>query len=88
MAETSQSYNTLRVVFEGELAILTLNRPGENDAISPEMILELATAFHEDPEISDDTCGLAIITGGEGVCAVWFVKGARCSRIRRRNKIG
>jgi methylglutaconyl-CoA hydratase len=67
MAETSQSYNTLRVVFEGELAILTLNRPEKRNAISPEMILELAAAFME---IETGSARVAIITGeGKAFCA-------------------
>lgn len=37
--------STLRIEVEGELGTLTLNRPESFNAMSPEMILELGTAF-------------------------------------------
>jgi methylglutaconyl-CoA hydratase len=67
MAETIQTYNTLKLVFEGELAILTLNRPEKRNAISPEMILELAAALMA---IESGPARVVIITGeGKAFCA-------------------
>jgi len=39
------SYNTLQLALEGELALLTLNRPERRNALTPEMIEELHAAL-------------------------------------------
>ena len=38
-------FETLKLDFPGELAILTLNRPEKRNAISPQMLSELQSAF-------------------------------------------
>src|ERR1700692_4186350 len=38
-------FETLKLAFPGELAILTLNRPEKRNAISPQMLSELQSAF-------------------------------------------
>lgn len=60
-------YKTLKLAFDGELALLTLNRPERLNAISVEMIGELLEALGT---IENGPARVAIITGeGTAFCA-------------------
>jgi methylglutaconyl-CoA hydratase len=61
------SYNTIKIETDGELALITLNRPEKRNAISATMIAELLTAL-EEVEFGSER--VAIITGaGKAFCA-------------------
>ena len=61
------SYSTIRVEADGNLALITLNRPEKRNAISATMIAELLAALGE---VESGNEGAAIITGaGKAFCA-------------------
>jgi methylglutaconyl-CoA hydratase len=60
MPEDTANYNTLKLTTEGEVAVLALNRPEKRNAISPEMVLELAAALLA---IESGSARVVIITG-------------------------
>jgi len=53
-------FETLKLDFPGELAILTLNRPDKRNAISPQMLSELQSAFDT---IEKSPARVGILTG-------------------------
>lgn len=53
-------FETLKLEFPGELAILTLNRPEKRNAISPQMLSELQSAFDT---IEKNPARVGIFTG-------------------------
>src|ERR1700676_4482775 len=53
-------FETLKLEFPGELAILTLNRPEKRNAISPKMLSELQSAFDA---IEKSHARVGILTG-------------------------
>jgi methylglutaconyl-CoA hydratase len=53
-------FETLKLEFPGELAILTLNRPEKRNAISPQMLSELQSAFDT---IEKSPARVGILTG-------------------------
>ena len=53
-------FETLKFDFPGELAILTLNRPEKRNAISPQMLSELQSAFDT---IEKSPARVGILTG-------------------------
>ena len=53
-------FETLKLDFPGELAILTLNRPEKRNAISPQMLSELQSAFDT---IEKSPARVGILTG-------------------------
>src|SRR6202047_5591463 len=53
-------FETLKLDFPGELAILTLNRPEKRNAISPQMLSELQSAFDA---IEKSPARVGILTG-------------------------
>src|ERR1700732_818564 len=53
-------FETLKLDFPGELAILTLNRPEKRNAISPQMLSELQSAFDA---IEKSHARVGILTG-------------------------
>jgi methylglutaconyl-CoA hydratase len=60
-------YETLQLEFTGKLALLTLNRPEKRNAISPQMLSELQSAFHA---IEKSSARVGIVTGtGKAFCA-------------------
>ena len=60
-------YQTLILEFSGDLATITLNRPEKRNAISPEMIAEVLSAF---TEVEDHAARILIITGaGKAFCS-------------------
>ena len=60
-------YQTLALTIEGELAVLTFNRPEKRNAISPAMIEELLAALDE---IERGPARVAILTGaGKAFCS-------------------
>jgi enoyl-CoA hydratase/carnithine racemase len=75
---TPPELNTLQIEVDGELGILTLNRPDAFNAMSPELIEELMTAM---AWLADEAPIRALIITGSGVafCAggdiTWFRKG-------------
>jgi 2-(1,2-epoxy-1,2-dihydrophenyl)acetyl-CoA isomerase len=75
---TPPELNTLQIEVDGELGILTLNRPDAFNAMSPEMIEELMTAM---AWLADEAPIRALIITGSGVafCSggdiTWFRKG-------------
>ncbi|HTT96042.1 MAG TPA: enoyl-CoA hydratase-related protein [Solirubrobacterales bacterium] len=75
---TPPELNTLQIEIDGELGILTLNRPDAFNAMSPEMIEELTTAM---AWLADEAPIRALIVTGAGAafCAggdiTWFRKG-------------
>ncbi len=75
---TPPELNTLQIEIDGELAILTLNRPDAFNAMSPEMIEELPAAMSW---LADEAPIRALIITGAGAafCAggdiTWFRKG-------------
>lgn len=61
------SYTTLKLDFEGDVALITLNRPEKRNAISPEMVGELTAALNE---AEADRVHAVILTGrGNAFCA-------------------
>src|SRR5690348_4522454 len=61
------AYGTLQFVVEGELATITLNRPGKRNAISPEMIDDLFALLDEAERCA---ARVVILTGaGKAFCA-------------------
>ena len=61
------SYHSLKLEHDHDLATITLNRPEKRNAISPEMIRELAVALHE---AEASPARVLILTGaGRGFCA-------------------
>jgi enoyl-CoA hydratase/carnithine racemase len=75
---TPPELNTLQIEIDGELGILTLNRPDAFNAMSPEMIEELPTAMSW---LADEAPIRALVITGAGAafCAggdiTWFRKG-------------
>ena len=75
---TPPELNTLQIEIDGELGILTLNRPDAFNAMSPEMIEELPAAMSW---LADEAPIRALIITGAGAafCAggdiTWFRKG-------------
>jgi methylglutaconyl-CoA hydratase len=61
------SYNTIKVDADGELALITLNRPEKRNAVSATMIAELMAALKD---VESGSERVAIITGaGNAFCA-------------------
>ncbi|MBW2648823.1 MAG: enoyl-CoA hydratase/isomerase family protein, partial [Deltaproteobacteria bacterium] len=58
-------YNTILITREGGYTILTLNRPGEMNALSSEMRYELLHCFSQLEK--DDSVKAVILTGGDNV---------------------
>lgn len=75
---TAPELNTLQIEVDGDLGILTLNRPDAFNAMSPELIEELTTAM---AWLADEAPIRALIITGAGpaFCAggdiTWFRKG-------------
>ncbi|MFI5717740.1 enoyl-CoA hydratase/isomerase family protein [Nocardia sp. NPDC051750] len=66
-------YNSIRYEVEGHTATITLDRPEALNALSPDMITELRTAYAEAE--NDDTVWLMIVTGtGRAFCTGADVK--------------
>jgi 2-(1,2-epoxy-1,2-dihydrophenyl)acetyl-CoA isomerase len=62
------SYETMELVKQEQIAVLTLNRPDRLNAISPQMWWDLARAMEEIQE--DDEVRVMVLTGrGRGFCA-------------------
>jgi len=62
------SYETMELVKEDRIAVLTLNRPDKLNAVSPQMWWELAMAMEEIQD--DDEARVLVLTGkGRGFCA-------------------
>src|SRR5580704_3749743 len=60
-------YKTLHLEFTGEIAMITLSRPEKRNAISPEMIAELLSAFNE---VEASLAKVLILTGaGKAFCS-------------------
>lgn len=55
-------FQTLQLEIAGEIATMTLNRPEKRNAISPEMIAEILSAFDE----VASSCARVLIVTGEG----------------------
>ena len=61
------SYNTVQLRYEGQVALLTLNRPEKRNAISFELIDDLLRALEE---VADSDAIVLIITGvGKAFCS-------------------
>src|SRR3984957_6054260 len=61
------SFQTLQLEFAGEIASITLNRPDKRNAISPEMIVEILSAFDE---VEASIARVLILTGaGKAFCS-------------------
>ena len=61
------AYNTLQVVFDNRMAVITLNRPDKRNAVSFELVDELMAALEE---IERTAAQVVIITGaGKAFCA-------------------
>src|ERR1700689_5169178 len=61
------SFQTLKLDLTGEIATVTLNRPDKRNAISPEMIVEILTAFDE---VETSSARVLILTGaGKAFCS-------------------
>jgi methylglutaconyl-CoA hydratase len=59
--------NTLHLEFTGEIAMITLSRPEKRNAISPEMIAELLSAFDE---VEASPARILLLTGaGKAFCS-------------------
>ena len=84
LSSSPPELNTLSIEIDGEIGTLTLNRPDAFNAMSPEMIGELAVAF---AWLADRAPLRAlIITGaGKAFCAggdvTWFQKGVETEEI-------
>jgi len=60
-------YKTLHLEFTGEIAMITLSRPEKRNAISPEMIAELLSAFSE---VEASPARVLLLTGaGKAFCS-------------------
>ncbi len=60
-------FNTLHLEFTGEIAVITFSRPEKRNAISPEMIVELLSAFQE---VEESAARVLILTGaGKAFCS-------------------
>src|ERR1700684_1561540 len=60
-------FRSLHLEFSGEIAMITLNRPEKRNAISPEMIAELLSAFDE---VEGSPARVLILTGaGKAFCS-------------------
>ncbi len=60
-------FKTLHLEFTGEIAMITLSRPEKRNAISPEMIAELLSAFNE---VEASPARVLILTGaGKAFCS-------------------
>jgi methylglutaconyl-CoA hydratase len=60
-------YRTLHLEFSGEIAMITLSRPEKRNAITPEMIAELLSAFSE---VETSPARVLILTGaGKAFCS-------------------
>lgn len=76
--------NTLRIEIDGEIGTLTLDRPDAFNAMSPEMIAELGTAF---AWFADQAPLRALIVTGAGKAfsaggdVTWFRKGVESEEI-------
>jgi 2-(1,2-epoxy-1,2-dihydrophenyl)acetyl-CoA isomerase len=76
--------NTLRIEIDGEIGTLTLDRPDAFNAMSPEMIAELGTAF---AWFADQAPLRALIVTGAGKAfsaggdVTWFQKGVESEEI-------
>jgi len=57
----SRKLKNLIISREERVAVVTLNRPGKTNALSPEMTEEITRAFHE--IAADDSVGAAVLTG-------------------------
>jgi len=69
------AYTTLRLELDGELAVLTLNRPERRNAVSRQMIEELLDAL---AKIESAPARVAIITGeGRAFCSGMDLDGLR-----------
>ena len=61
------SHGTVLLAFEGDLALITLNRPEKRNALSPELIADFLEAL---ATIESGPARVAILTGaGPGFCA-------------------
>jgi len=66
-AENQMSYETIRLIFDKQLAVITLNRPEKRNAISFQLVSELMHAFDE---IERTAAQVLILTGeGKAFCA-------------------
>ena len=60
-------YQTIHLEFTGEIAMITLSRPEKRNAITPEMIAELFSAFQE---VEESPARVLILTGaGKAFCS-------------------
>src|SRR5580700_1267532 len=60
-------FKALHLEFTGDIAMITLSRPEKRNAISPEMIVELLTAFNE---VEASPARVLILTGaGKAFCS-------------------
>lgn len=60
-------YETLKLDYEGDLAVITLNRPEKRNAISPQVIADLASALHV---VGSSPARVLILTGaGKAFCS-------------------
>jgi len=60
-------YQTLHLEFTGDIAMITLSRPEKRNAISPEMIAEILSAFDE---VETSPARVLILTGaGKAFCS-------------------
>ena len=63
-----ERYETIRITYEGRVAVLTLNRPERLNAVNARMHTELSRIFREAAE--DPDCRALVLTGaGRGFCA-------------------
>ncbi|MBO0864510.1 MAG: enoyl-CoA hydratase/isomerase family protein [Mycobacterium sp.] len=70
---SSQTFDTIAYDVDGHKATITLNRPDALNALSPQMIMELRTAYREAE--NDDNVWLLIVTGtGRAFCTGADVK--------------
>jgi enoyl-CoA hydratase len=67
MSETAVSYQYIRVEREARVGLVRLHRPEVRNALSPDLLRELADALHALD--ADDTIGCLLLTGGDGVFA-------------------
>jgi methylglutaconyl-CoA hydratase len=61
------SYNTIQVAYEGNLAVITLNRPEKRNAVSFELIDDLLRAFDE--VAKSDAIVLVLTGAGKAFCS-------------------